>query len=322
MSLFLIIFYLVVFVIGLFFLAKSSQYVVLIVTRIGHQLKLSQFITGFVILGVATSSPEIFISINSAFSGVPQLSLGNLIGANLVLITLIAGMAALLGHGVNVRQELGHWGRIIQVALLILSPLVVLADGYLTRWDSLFLFIFYVGYTIYLYHFAPANSPPLATELMDHNFLHNIFLAAAGLIGLIISSKAVVFSSLALAGFLKVSSVAIGTIILAVGTNLPEMGVVWAAIRHHHPNLVIGDVLGSAATNTLIIALLGFISPFRITDQILFQVSALFMVIGVLLFFTLTKSKNVLTRFEGGILIGFYLAAVVTEILIVTQYHA
>jgi cation:H+ antiporter len=284
-------------------------------------LKLSQFITGFVILGIATSTPEIFIGISSAVSGVPQLSLANLIGANLVLLTLIAGFAAILGNGVNVKHELGHWGRIIQVGFLIVSPLIVLADGRLTRLDALFLSILYIGYTIYLYHSAPKDSPPLSKELMNHSFRHNILLMFVGLIGLMLSSRAIVYAALQLASGLQVSSVLIGTVILAVGTNLPEIAVVWAAIRHHHPNLVIGDVLGSAATNTLVIALLGFISPFVITDRPLFETSAIFMIAGVLLFFALTKTKNYLSFFEGGILVGLYIASVITEIWISSLTH-
>lgn len=302
-----IIFYLLVLGIGLFILGKSAHYVIIAVTRIGHNLGISQFITGYVILGVATSTPEIFVGINAALDNIPQLSLGNLFGANIVLLTLISGMAALLNGGVNIKHELGHGGRLLQIVMLIVAPLVVLLDGNLTRLDSLFLLITFVGYLLYLYHFSPKDSKPVGNSLMNHKFLHTLFLFGAGLLGLIVASKAVVFSSTEMAALLNIPPIIVGVLLLALGTNLPEISVVLAAVKKNRTNLVIGDVLGSASTNTLVIAMVGLMRPFSISDQTSFRITSLFMVIALAFFFLFTKSKNNLSKSEGIFMLAVYL---------------
>jgi cation:H+ antiporter len=311
-----IIFYLLVLAIGLFVLGKSAHYLIIAVTRLGNNLRISQFITGFVILGIATSLPEIFIGINSALTDIPQLSLGNLLGANIVLLTLIAGSAALLNRGINVKQEFGHGGRLLQIVTLILAPLIVLLDSHLSRIDSLFLVILYVGYLIYVYKFTPKDSPPVGTSLMNHKFLHTLFLCIAGFLGLIVASKAVVFSSLKMATMFNIPTVIVGTLLLSLGTNLPEISVVIAAVKKHRTNLVIGDVLGSASTNTLVIAMVGLIKPFTLSNPEIFRSTAIFMTVAVVLFFLLTKSKNKLTVVEGLILLTLYLVFILSEVFL------
>ena len=308
-----LVFYPLILIAAIFLLAYCANFLVTIPTRLGHYLKLSQFITGFIILGVATSIPEASIAINSVLAGTPQLSLGNLFGATIVLLTLIAGLAAIFSQGIDVKTELNSSTRLLQISALILSPVILLLDLSLTRLDALFLLLLYLGYLIYIYRLQP-HSLPLESQLMSHPFLNSIFLMAAGVIGVALSSKAIVFASLQLSSLLSIPPLAVGTLILSIGTNLPEISVAVAAIRHHHPNLIIGDILGSAATNTAIIALVGLSSPFKIPHPILLQTTGIFLVISLAAFFVMTRSKRHLSPLEGAMAIGLYTAFLVSEI--------
>jgi cation:H+ antiporter len=309
-----VVFNIVVLLIGLFILGKSAKFVVTAVSRIGHFLRISQFITGFVILGIATSTPEIFVALNASWSNTPQLSLGNLLGANIVLLTLIAGLTAVMAGGITLKQELSHKGRLMQIALVILAPLVLIVDSHLSRWDGIFLALLYIGYTVYLYYKRPKDSPPLAHPITNDKMFHTLFLFVVGLIGVVLSSKAVVSSSLTIADFVHLPPVIVGILILSLGTNLPELSLIFAAIKHHHTNLVIGDVLGSAATNTLIVAMLGVMSPFDMHSIESFEATAIFMAAALVTFFFLTKSKNQLSVREGLLLLTFYIGFVVSQI--------
>jgi len=304
-----LVFYPLILIAAIFLLAYCANFLVTITTRLGHYLKLSQFITGFIILGVATSIPEASIAINSVLAGTPQLSLGNLFGATIVLLTLIAGLAAIFSQGIDVKTELKSSTRLLQISALILSPVILLLDLSLTRLDALFLLLLYLGYLIYIYRLQP-HSLPLESQLMNHHFLNSIFLMAAGVIGVALSSKAIVFASLQLSSLLSIPPLAVGTLILSIGTNLPEISVAVAAIRHHHPNLIIGDILGSPA----IIALVGLSSPFKIPHPILLQTTGIFLVISLAAFFVMTRSKRHLSPLEGAMAIGLYTAFLVSEI--------
>jgi len=309
-----LIFQFLILLLSLFILGKSAHYMVSVVTRIGHHLHLSQFVTGFIILGVATSTPEIFIGIQSAVSGTPQLSLGNLFGANIILLTLISGLAAVLNCGINVKAEMAHNHRLVQISLLILSPLILLVDSRLSRLDALFLVVMYVGYLIYTYKQQPADSPVLKKPLLSHKTWPIAFLGIIGLLGLVVSARAVVITGVNLATLLHIPPLIVGTLLLSLGTNLPELSVVFAAIRHHHPNLVVGDVLGSASTNTLVIALLGLISPFVISEWAILESAGIMMVVVLAVFFYFAKTKDKLSFREGLILIGLYIAFLTSQV--------
>lgn len=305
----------VVLIIGLYVLSKSAQFVVTAVTRIGHSLRISQFVTGFVILGVATSFPEMFVGIQSALSHTPQLSLGNLFGANIVLLTLVSGLAAFLNRGVSIKQEMTHSNRLLHISALVLAPLILLIDSQLSRIDAVFLAVMYIGYLIYTYKQQPKQSQPLNQPLLNHKIFHTTFLAVAGFVGLIVAAKAVVFSGVNIANLLHVPTLIVGTVLLSIGTNLPEISVAIVAIRKHHTNLVIGDVLGSISTNTLVIAILGGIAPFSISEWGILESAGLMMVISLGVFFWFAKTKDRLSFTEGLILIGLYVAFLTSQLL-------
>lgn len=312
----MIFIYILVLIISLFVLGKSAHFLIVAITRIGHKLGVSEFITGFVILGIATSFPEIFVGINSALSSTPQLSLGNLFGANIVLLTLIASIAALLNKGIDLKNQLGHRGRLLQIILLIVAPLVVLIDSNLSRIDALFLLVLFVGYMVHLWKKAPNDSPSVQSHLMGHKFFNTIFLSIAGALGLLLSSKAVVFASLKIADSFSVPPIIVGTLMLSIGTNLPEISVVLIAVKKHHTGLVIGDILGSATTNTLVVALIGLIRPFQISEVKILQSTSIFMVMALVLFFYFTKSKNKLSVFEAWTLLAFYASFVISQLFL------
>jgi cation:H+ antiporter len=230
-----ILFYVLLLLLSLFILGKSASFLITAITRIGFFLRLSQFLTGFILLGVATSTPEISVAINSTLSQNPQLSLGNLIGANVVLLTLISGIAAILAKGVEIKKDLSNPGRLFQIGLLISAPLPLLLDSYLSRLDGVFLLFLYVIYIYYIYRQRPNQSPPLTEQLLNYKIINTLLLALTGIIGLFLSSKAVVFSSLKIAEFFNAPVLIVGLLILSVGTNLPEITITFTAIKNITP---------------------------------------------------------------------------------------
>jgi cation:H+ antiporter len=297
---------------GIIVIGYCSEVLVSSASHIGQRLRLSEFVTGFILLGITTSSPEIFIGISSAISGNPQLSLGNLFGADIVLITLICGGAALGAGGIIIRKDLNSMGRMAQTIFLLLAPLLLVLDNHLSRLDGVILLSLYIGY-LFLAKYRLVNPPSLSQEIAHHHLLKTIFHGLIGLGGVVISSKIIVNSSLALASYLHIPLASFGTLILSLGTNLPEISVAIAAIRHHHPSLILGDALGSAVTNTLIIALLGLISPFQILQPVYLITTFAFLTLSLVTFFIMTRIKHHLTRYEGLLLLFIYATFVTVE---------
>ena len=297
---------------GIVVISYCSELLVSSASRIGQRFHLSQFVTGFLLLGITTSSPEIFIGITSAMSGNPQLSLGNLFGADIVLVTLICGGAAFGAGGITVRKDLTDSGRMIQTIFLLLAPLLLVLDNHLSRIDGLILLILYLGY-LFLARFRQREMPSLSQEFSHHHLLKTLLHGAVGLGGVILSASMIVSSSLSLATFMHIPLASFGTLILSLGTNLPEIVIAITAIRHHHPNLVLGDVLGSAVTNTLIIGFLGLISPFLILQPAYLTTTFVFLTISLLSFFLITRVKHHITASEGLLLLFLYATFITVE---------
>lgn len=297
---------------GVIVISYCSELLVNSAFRLGQRLHFSQFVTGFVLLGITTSSPEIFIGITSAISGNPQLSLGNLFGADIVLVTLICGGAAFGARGIIIRKDLTDSGRMIQTILLLLAPLLLVLDNNLSRLDGVILLLLYLGYLL-LAHFRQSSLPSLSLEFAHHHLSKTIFHGLVGLGGVVLSSQIIVNSSLTLASLIHIPLASFGTLILSLGTNLPEIVVAITAIRHHHPNLILGDALGSAITNTLIIGFLGLISPFRIMQPVYLTTTFTFLTISLLTFFLMTRLKHHITKYEGLFLLFLYAIFVTVE---------
>ena len=139
-------------------LAKSAQVVVKNLLHFAKALSWNTFITGFLILGVMSSTPEFFVGVNSAIDGTPQLSLGNLIGASLVLLTLITGITAAYTGGISLSRTF-PWSEVVIMDAVILSPLLLLLDRSLTRVDALILLSAWGIYAWRLY-----KNPALTTR--------------------------------------------------------------------------------------------------------------------------------------------------------------
>src|SRR3989338_916917 len=92
---------LILFLISCLVLVVSGGFLVKLIVKIASYLRLSEFVVAFIIMAFSTSIPELFVGISYAINGNPALSLGNVIGSNIADLTLVIGIAALLGNGIK-----------------------------------------------------------------------------------------------------------------------------------------------------------------------------------------------------------------------------
>jgi len=109
-------------------LAYSAGWVIRALVEIGRRFRISEFVLGFVVIGLATSLPELSVAINSIVNQSPGLAIGNLVGASLVLLSLIVGLAAVLQRGILLGHALRSRDLLIGSAL-IAAPIFMLING-------------------------------------------------------------------------------------------------------------------------------------------------------------------------------------------------
>ena len=295
-------------------LGTAAGLIVKSVSKIARGFRVNEFIVSFFIVGVATSTPEITVSINSALRGIPELSLGNLIGASIVILSLLMGLAAVLSGRLSVNRLLSNEDFFIYLAIVMLPALVVL-DGQLTRWDGVLLIGAWIVFMLRLYEHRRVYHERIqqargsaATEKPTIHWRHEGIRLGLGLLMILTASYYLVGSATIVAGMLGVSPLIVGLLVLSIGTNLPEFALVITQSYRRGKNIVLGDLLSNVALNVPTLGMLALISPFTIAAGSGVTIAAGFLVLTVILFGLFMWSKNFLNRVEGAVLFAIYAA--------------
>lgn len=308
-----------------FLLIKATKILIFNLRKLSQSSRIGEFALTSFIMALATTLPELFVGITSALRNSPALSLGNVIGSNIVDLSLVIGGAAFIGGGLTVGGI--FLKRDVFYAFLAgAAPMILLFDRDLSRIDGLILIVLYgfYNFSVLVEGRKQINSQDSKKkELPAHpkNY-HNskgfqelalIFLSAAVLL---FASDMVVRSALKLASILGLPILVVGLLLVAIGTSLPELFFQASAARKHLPQMVFGNLLGSVVSNgTLIIGITALISPFRVTayaDYLLATMSYVF-IFG--LFYLFIRTKKRLERWEGALLILYFFVFACLEFL-------
>ena len=312
--------YFLIFVVSCVVLVRSGTWIVQSLTRIAQFLKWKEFIVSAILMAFATSIPELFIGITSAFHQKPQLSFGDVIGSNIIALTLVLGIGAILTKGLKFE------GKILQksslyVAIIALLPLLLMLDGRVSRIDGLFLFLVLI---FYFHHLL--SQQERFTKVFVNSFRRDwthlkIFLKDLGVffwgvILLLLSAEGIIFSSSKLAEEFNISLVVIGVFLVALGTSLPEIAFGIRSIVMGHREMILGNVMGSVVINsTLILGLTALICPFEIHNFSPYLAGIIFTVATALFFTVFLRTQNTISRKEAISLISIYIAFIFFEII-------
>lgn len=286
-------------------MSRAANHVARAVDGIARGVSLSGFLVSFGVLGLVTSMPEISVAVFSAARGTPELSLGDLIGANIVILSLLVGLSAVIAG--KVRHNAFYKNHTLALFLAdVTLPAAVLVDGKLTRLDGVILTLAHVGFMAHMYRVQKKDGRAFATHGMSSRSLkRNIMAGAFAAVILLVASYFLVSSAVTVAKELGVSALVIGLLLFSIGTNVPETTFVLTESKKHN-DVVLGDLFGSTLVNTPTLGLLALISPFSVTQYATVMISCAFLAVLVLLFGVFMWTKRSLNRTEGWCLIAFY----------------
>lgn len=306
---------LIKFALAFLILAFSSRLLVRSLTKIARFLQVSDYAISFILMGFATSVPELFVAVNSGVSGNPQLSFGNLIGANILNVTLIVGIIALMAKGIKNRDESVKTDAWI-IWAMAMFPVLLAFDGMIDRAEGFLLVIIYFWYLNRLW-----SQQKILGRAIDHLgkqsagvswVFKEVFFFLSGLVLLLVASNYVVESAKMLAGSFNLELSIFGVMIVALGTTVPELTFGIRSVFMKHEQMTLGNAIGSVAVNsTLILGLLALISPFAVPISSSLKISMAMLFVSLWLFNVfLTNDKPRITVKEGLILVISYLVFV------------
>lgn len=298
-----------------YLLSKSADLLENCFTYLGWRTGLRPLTIGFIIVGTTTSLPELFVAVNAVADDSALLSLGNIIGGTSLLLTVALGLAIYRKGGLKLREEL----RLSQLGMALLAiafGYLSLADGQLTLLEAVIILVAYLLTTGYLFiSSAPETKQPIiSTNIQVPALL--VVKAIIGLGGLVITSHLLVEQAIHLAQLLHVPAAIIGVTVLTLGTNLPELVLVWHGRSEATQHLAIGSMLGSAIAHTAILGILGILNsehgPLQ-TDLLSVPILGVLVVLLIMACFAYTDRK--ITRWEALILIAIYPILLLIQVL-------
>ena len=245
---------------GLALLLAGGEAMVRGAVALGRWLHLSPLVVGIIIIGFATSLPEMVVSVQAVRIGAPEIATGNILGSNIANILLVLGLTALV-------KPMHHQPRALRrdAAPLLLSAFIFLvlgAAGVISRLEGALLFGALV--LLMLLEFRRARretalareiEEELEEEMQVHPLLERPLVAAlatvVGLGLLVYGGDLFVKGASGIAEYFGVSHGLIGLTLVALGTSSPELASSLVAARHGHSDVAYGNVVGSNLFNVL-----------------------------------------------------------------------
>ncbi len=252
---------LVLFALGFILLSYGADMLVRGSENLAATMGISPLVVGLTIVAFGTSAPELAVNMQAAWTGKPDLAVGNIVGSNILNILLILGIGAVI-------TPLGVHRRLVKVEIPLMigaSILLLLLslDGMLNRWDGLILASGIIGYIIYSIKTChelknPEETCPSEPDKDTKKIWMQLLFIAIGLGLLVIGSQWLVNGAMMVAKYYGISELVIGLTIVSIGTSLPEIATVIVASRRGQQEIVVGNVIGSNLFNILLV--LGFTS--------------------------------------------------------------
>lgn len=312
--------YILIFIISSIFLAVSGKLLVDSLSKIAKFLGWKEFVVAFFLVAISVSIPNFLVGIISALKGVPELSFGDVIGGNVVAMTLLVAISALLSRaGLSAPSRTVQGSSIFTIFIAIL-PLILGLDKELERSDGIILLLTFFAYVFWLFikkeRFTKVYNHIL--EPMNLKFLlKNLTIFLISIFVLLASANGVVKSALFFGDFFKVHLTLVGILIVSLGNNIPELAFIFQAAKKSQDWLLLGDLMGGVIiTSTLVLGMVSLISPIKIINIPTTLVARFFLIFSALFFFITVRTDRKITKKEAIFLLSIYLIFLLIEVFL------
>ncbi|MCH8741929.1 sodium:calcium antiporter [Patescibacteria group bacterium] len=316
----MVLLHIFIFILSIFLLLWSGPFLVSALMRIAKFLGWKEFVVAFFLIAFAATLPNLFVGLSSAFHGIPQLSFGDVVGGNLIDLTLAIALAVFIAKGLPVESKLAQATSIFTIAIAIL-PLLLILDGVLGRGDGIILILVFLFYVYWLFSKKERYSKIYDTDGVlavkeFRVFIRDLGRVMLGIALLLLAAEGIVRTALFFAEQLNLSLALIGILVIALGNSIPETHFAIVSARKGQAGMVLGNLMGSIIVpSTLVLGVVALIHPIEITDFSPFAIARFFLIIAAFFFFFFLRTGHKITRKEGVFLLLIYIAFVLAEIL-------
>ena len=245
---------------GFVMLVKGADWFVSGVSGIAERFGISQLVIGLTIVAMGTSAPEAAVSIAAALKGNADITIGNIVGSNILNVLIILGISSII---VPLAVSKSTICREIPFMIAITALLLIQGkDGCVGLLDGVVLAFFFLLYLGYLFYTSKKDETASEVSVKRQKLWQSVLGAVLGLLLIILGSNVSVDAASAIARNLGMSERFIGLTIVALGTSLPELFTSVSAARRGNADIAIGNIVGSNIFNILfVVGLSALITP-------------------------------------------------------------
>ncbi|MFW6124007.1 MAG: calcium/sodium antiporter [Acidobacteriota bacterium] len=305
---------------ALILLFKCADFFIKGSVGLAHIFSIPKLMVGIVFVGLATTAPEFAVSVQAAFLGHSEISLGNAVGSVIAddgIAMALAGIVASTAIVINC-QVLRIMGFFI-LAIDLFAYLLVM-NGEISRIEGMLLLsllVLYFFLIIFLQKKKKGFLPSSGEQSSEEKFYPDenrsqmirkyIFYFLGGVIGVVITSRIIIWSAIHISRYFSISETIIGLTVIAIGTSLPEISTAVTAAVKGEGEIAVGNILGADVLNILwIVGMSAVVRPIHVeVDVIRFTFPYMILIVTVML-----VSMRIGCRFgrlKGIILLFFYI---------------
>lgn len=293
----------VLLVVGFVMLVKGADWFVEGVAGIAEKFGIPQLVIGLTIVAMGTSAPEAAVSITSAMKGSAGITIGNVVGSNILNVLVILGLTAVITRVAVQRSTVRY-----EIPFMLIITLVLLGLGLsgneITFVEGIILWALFIVYMVYLFRMAK-NQKEEADDSKKQPVWMLILLGIVGAVLVVWGADISVDAASAIAKMFGMSDRLIGLTIVALGTSLPELVTSVTAARKGKADIAIGNIVGSNVFNILfVVGTTALVTPVIFESKFVIDMLVAFGA-GVLLWLGVMKHKE-LRRPVGALMLLAY----------------
>ena len=281
----------VLLVAGFVLLIKGADWFVDGAAGFAARFGIPQLVIGLTIVAMGTSAPEAAVSITAAMSGNAGITIGNVIGSNILNVLLILGVTAVITT-VAVQKSTVKWEMPFMHLITIVLAVLGFTGGEIVLWEGVVLWALFLVYLGYLFRMAKNGNADEEDEMEMRPLWKQLLMLVVGIVCIVYGSDLTVDNATILAEAFGMDDRLIGLTIVAFGTSLPELVTSITAAKKGKADIAIGNIVGSNIFNILfVVGTTALITPVAFKMGFLID-SAVSLIAGLVLWFGVMKEKK------------------------------
>ncbi len=295
----------VLLAVGFLMLVKGADVFVDGAAGIADKFGIPQLVIGLTIVAMGTSAPEAAVSITAALKGNADITIGNIVGSNILNILIILGITSVI-VAVSVQKSTVRYEIPFMLVITVMLAIFGYTSGHITFWEGI---IFWIAFTIYLaYLFIMAmNNKEEVEETKKRPVWMLLLFVVIGIVLVVWGSDVTVDAATRIARAAGLSQRFIGLTIVALGTSLPELVTSVSAARKGKADIAIGNIVGSNIFNILfVVGTTALITPVVFKPEFMID-TMISLAAGILLWLCVFRDRK-LDRAGGIIMLLGYVA--------------